>query len=88
MEKLNKLIKAARQRNGYTQDDLAKRLGVSQVTIWAWEQGKYYPSGDLFIKLIKDLAIVQEVFPELKPPDMEDRFKKLEEQVQQILNKR
>lgn len=36
---LGELIKAARQRRGWTQDDLAKRLGVERSYVSQWETG-------------------------------------------------
>ena len=36
-------LKAARVNAGFTQNELAKRLGVSKVTYWKWETGKAEP---------------------------------------------
>lgn len=38
-------IKAYRSRNGLTQSDLAKQIGVSYITIQNYEKGKNIPSG-------------------------------------------
>ena len=47
-------IKELRARNGFTQDDLAKRVGVRRETIVFLEKGKYNPS----LKLAYDIAMV------------------------------
>jgi DNA-binding XRE family transcriptional regulator len=36
-------LKAARVNIGLTQEELAKEVGVSPVTIWKWETGKAEP---------------------------------------------
>jgi len=45
-------IKEYRIRNGFTQDDLAKKVGVRRETIVFLEQGKYNPS----LRLAHDVA--------------------------------
>lgn len=47
-------IKELRAQNGFTQDDLAKKVGVRRETIIYMEQGKYIPS----LKLAHDVAKV------------------------------
>lgn len=37
-------LKAARVNAGYTQGEIAERMGVSNVTISNWEKGKKYPT--------------------------------------------
>lgn len=53
------VIKELREKNGYTQDDLALAAGVSRQTIISLEKGKYNPSIQLAFKLSKifNLAI-------------------------------
>jgi putative transcriptional regulator len=56
-------IKELRARHGFTQDDLARRVGVRRETIVFLEKGKYNPS----LKLAYDIAItfdekIEEVF--------------------------
>lgn len=46
-------IKELREKNGYTQDDLALAAGVSRQTIISLEKGKYNPSIQLAFKLSK-----------------------------------
>jgi len=45
-------IKELRQKQGFTQDELAKKVGVRRETIVFLEQGKYNPS----LKLAYDVA--------------------------------
>ncbi len=56
-------IKELRARHGFTQDDLARRVGVRRETIVFLEKGKYNPS----LKLAYDIArtfneMIEEVF--------------------------
>jgi len=56
-------IKELRARHGFTQDDLARKVGVRRETIVFLEKGKYNPS----LKLAYDIAItfdekIEEVF--------------------------
>lgn len=44
-------IKINRQINELTQEDLARKVGVSRQTIYFIEQGKYVPSTALSLKL-------------------------------------
>ena len=39
-ETLQLTLKAARVQNGYTQEQLAERLGVTKRTVSVWESGK------------------------------------------------
>jgi len=45
-------IKELRARHGFTQDDLARRVGVRRETIVFLEKGKYNPS----LKLAYDIS--------------------------------
>ncbi len=38
-----KTIRALRQERGWTQLELANRLGVTPATVFNWERGKYEP---------------------------------------------
>ncbi|MDE3145244.1 MAG: helix-turn-helix transcriptional regulator [Bacteroidota bacterium] len=56
-------IKIQRAIYNLTQDDLAKRIGVSRQTINTMESAKYIPSTVLALKLAKELKIpVEELF--------------------------
>ena len=43
MEKIQISLAAARVNAGYTQDEVAKIMGVSRQTIVNWEKGKIVP---------------------------------------------
>lgn len=59
-------LKVLRAERDWTQEDLARRAGVSRQTINAIETGKYNPSLDLAFKLaaIFEQRIEQIFFPE------------------------
>ena len=44
LAKLPEALLAARQASGYTTTELARHLGVSRPTLWAWESGRATPS--------------------------------------------
>ena len=46
-------IRELRARFGYTQDELARKVGVRRETIVFLEKGKYNPS----LKLARDIAV-------------------------------
>jgi transcriptional regulator with XRE-family HTH domain len=46
-------IKGERIKNGLTQFDLAKRIGVSVYTVQLWERGISTPKEENFIKLFE-----------------------------------
>ncbi len=56
-------IKIQRAIYNLTQEDLAKKIGVSRQTINTMESAKYIPSTVLALKLAKELKIsVEELF--------------------------
>jgi putative transcriptional regulator len=56
-------LKIQRAIHDLTQDDLAKRIGVSRQTINTIESGKYIPSTVLALKMAKTFGItVEELF--------------------------
>lgn len=48
-------LKLYRAKFGYTQGDIAQKLGVSRQTVNAIENNKYFPSLELGLKLAKIL---------------------------------
>lgn len=50
-------LKLLRVNKGFNQDELGKKIGVSQTTISAWEQGKAKPSAKNIYKLAKIYAV-------------------------------
>lgn len=52
---INYKMKAKRAEHGYSQEQLAKLVGVTRQTIILIEQGEYNPSLNLCIKICKAL---------------------------------
>lgn len=48
-------LKKRRKALGYSQDDLAERVGTSQGQIWLYESGRGNPTADMLISLAKAL---------------------------------
>ena len=63
---MNNEVRERRSAQGWTQADLAERLGVSRQTVNAIETGKYDPSLPLAFKLAAalDCRIEELFFPE------------------------
>ena len=56
-EKIGKFISENRKKKNLTQNELAKKLKVSNHTISNWENGKSMPSYELLLPLTKELDI-------------------------------
>lgn len=52
-EKLSNTLRAERERHGWTQAELAERIGVSRKTINTVENGVFVPSTLLALKLAR-----------------------------------
>lgn len=50
-------LKLLRVNKGFNQDELGEKIGVSQTTISAWEQGRTKPSAKNIYKLAKIYAV-------------------------------
>jgi putative transcriptional regulator len=63
-EKVTNVVRKLRFLNGeITQEELARRVGVSRQTIVAMERGRYDPSVSLAIRIARVFAVpVEEVF--------------------------
>ncbi len=60
---MRNLVKEHRERRGWSQGELARRLGVSRQTINAVETDKYDPSLPLALRMAKLFAVhVPELF--------------------------
>ncbi|MBL4605231.1 MAG: helix-turn-helix transcriptional regulator [Flavobacteriaceae bacterium] len=62
-------IKVQRAIKDFTQDDLAKEIGVSRQTINSIEKGRYVPSTLLALKLSRVFGISVNAFFELESDD-------------------
>ena len=59
----NERMKAARKEKGFSQDDLARAVGVSRQTVNMIERGDYNPSITLALRIAKVFGTtVDEVF--------------------------
>lgn len=54
---LGRRLKEVRKNKGYTQTDLAQKLGVSKVTICGYEKGNRVPSLGMFSQLLDILEV-------------------------------
>ena len=57
LAKITSKLKKARICKGYTQESLAKKLGVSKVTICGYEKGTRVPSLNIFSELLDILEV-------------------------------
>ena len=44
-------LRLLRKKNGYTQETLAKEIGVTRQAVYKWEDGQVYPEVDKLVKL-------------------------------------
>ena len=62
MEEYRAILKRNREKQGLSQNKLAKRLGVTQTFISEIERGRKNPSLEQFFRICKELQI--KVFPD------------------------
>ena len=56
-------LKEQRRKKGWTQQDLANRVGVSRQSIISIERGKYMPSLELALKIADEFDVpLDEIF--------------------------
>lgn len=78
-------IREAREALGLKQAYVAKRLGVSDVSVCSWEHGKNCPSGDMIVSLANLFGLTVEFLVNgnsvayLKALDLFEDFEKLDE---------
>ena len=58
--KTGKLIAELRREKGYTQEELGKKLGVSNKTVSRWENGNYMPDIETLRLLGKEFSVSME----------------------------
>ena len=77
-EKISKLIKEKRKEKGYTQEELASKINVTEKAISRWETGRGTPDISLLIPLSSSLGIsVSELLNGEKNKDEEDNIKEI-----------
>lgn len=67
-QKLSSYMKSRRENIGMTQKELAKKIGVTDVTISRWESGQREPTWTYFLKLCVELGMKAEDFMEDEEP--------------------
>ena len=53
MNIISKYLQLLRKSNSYTQDDLAKELGISRQAVSKWETGTTIPDLEVLLKISK-----------------------------------
>ncbi len=53
MNIISKYLQFLRKSNNYTQDDLAKELGISRQAVSKWENGTTIPNLEVLLKISK-----------------------------------
>jgi putative transcriptional regulator len=66
---LKNTIKVERARKGFTQSDLAEKVGVTRLTIHSIETGKFNPSVILALKIAECFGTTVEELFELESDD-------------------
>lgn len=56
-EKIGKFIARCRKEKGYTQVNLAEKLGITDRAISKWENGKSLPDASIMLELCRELNI-------------------------------
>jgi PAS domain S-box-containing protein len=76
MEFYSEQFKKIRKSKRYSMELLAKKIGITRVTLWAWEKGKRVPSKSKIIQLAKtldvDVSSISDI--EIKAPAIEADF--------------
>ena len=57
MVKIGKLLQELRKEKGFTQEQLAERMGVARRTVSRWETGSNMPDLDILVELSDFYAV-------------------------------
>ena len=96
MKIISKYLQFLRKSNHYTQDDLAKKLGISRQAVSKWETGTTIPDVEVLLKISKlyDITINDILEPKIQPQRITDfeqisaiSEKELKEVLEQFDNK-
>ena len=55
------MLKAYRKKNGYTQDEIAEKLGVSRQAVAKWERGESVPDIESVVSLAGFFGVTVDV---------------------------
>ena len=74
MKIISKYLQFLRKSNHYTQDDLAKKLGISRQAVSKWETGTTIPDVEVLLKISKlyDITINDILEPKIQPQRITD----------------
>lgn len=74
MNLISKYLQFLRKCNNYTQDDLAKKLGISRQAVSKWETGTTIPDVEVLLKISKlyDITINDILEPKIQPQRITD----------------
>lgn len=85
---IGKFIADERKRKGYTQKQLAEKLGISDKTISKWECGKGFPEVSLLLPLCSELEITVNELLSAKRVSEEEYRKKAEENMLNMMKEK
>ena len=71
---ISEYLQFLRKSNNYTQDDLAKELGISRQAVSKWETGTTIPGLEVLLKISKlyDITINDILEPKIQPQRITD----------------
>ncbi len=69
-------LKKAREQIGFTQEQLAQKVGVTRQAVSRWEQGNTQPDMEMLVTLSEALQVDAEFLTFGKKPDTYPRFQK------------
>ena len=74
MNIISKYLQFLRKSNNYTQDDLAKELGISRQAVSKWETGTTIPDLEILLRISKlyDITINDILEPKVQPQRITD----------------
>ncbi len=74
MNIISKYLRLLRKSNNYTQDDLAKELGISRQAVSKWETGTAIPDLEVLLKISKlyGITINDILEPKIQPQKITD----------------
>ncbi len=74
MNIISKYLQFLRKKSNYTQDDLAKKLGISRQAVSKWETGMTIPDLEVLLKISKlyDITINDILEPKIQPQRITD----------------
>lgn len=81
-ESLGERLHRLRKLRGFTQGELAARLGVSKPTVWAWEQNRARPIEDRLDAIADVLGVTTaELRPSRNVPGLQELIARCREQI-------